>query len=35
DTATARGDLALSNGDLRELLGRPTTPLVDSLRTLV
>lgn len=35
DVATAKGELALSNGDLRGLIGRPTTPLADSLRTLV
>ncbi|MDX6278429.1 MAG: hypothetical protein QOJ72_2557 [Nocardioidaceae bacterium] len=35
DVATAKGDLAYSNGDLRDLIGRPTTPLAESLRTLV
>ncbi|KAA1400316.1 SDR family oxidoreductase [Aeromicrobium ginsengisoli] len=34
DAATAKGDLALTNGDLRALLGRPTTPLVETLRAL-
>lgn len=34
DVATANGDLELSNGDLRGLIGRPTTPLVESLRAL-
>jgi len=35
DSATAKGELALANGDLRALIGRPTTPLVESLRALV
>jgi len=34
DAATAQGDLALTNGDLRALLGRPTPPLVETLRAL-
>ena len=35
DVATAKGELALANGDLSSLIGRPTTPLVESLRALV
>ena len=35
DVATAKGDLALSNGDLSDVIGRPTTPLAESLRALV
>ena len=35
DVATAKDDLAYSNGDLRDLIGRPTTPLAESLRALV
>jgi NAD(P)H dehydrogenase (quinone) len=35
DVATAKGELAYSNGDLRDLIGRPTTPLAESLRALV
>lgn len=35
DTATARGDLAPTTGELAALIGRPTTPLVESLRALV
>lgn len=35
DVATAKGELAFSNGDLRGLIGRPTTPLAESLRALV
>jgi NAD(P)H dehydrogenase (quinone) len=35
DAATAKGELELSNGDLSDLLGRPTTPLAESLRALV
>ncbi|MEV7395570.1 SDR family oxidoreductase [Aeromicrobium sp. NPDC092404] len=34
DAATAKGDLALANGDLSALIGRPTTPLVETLRRL-
>lgn len=34
DTATARGDLAETTGELAGLIGHPTTPLIDSLRTL-
>ncbi|GIG23227.1 NAD(P)-dependent oxidoreductase [Cellulomonas chitinilytica] len=33
DEATRRGDLADATADLRTLIGRPTTPLVDALRT--
>lgn len=32
DVATARGDLADADGSLAALIGRPTTPLADSLR---
>jgi NAD(P)H dehydrogenase (quinone) len=32
DEATRRGDLADATADLRTLIGRPTTPLVDALR---
>ena len=35
DVATAKGELAYSNGDLRDLIGHPTTPLAESLRALV
>lgn len=33
DEGTRRGDLADATGDLRTLIGRPTTPLVDALRS--
>lgn len=35
DTSTANGDLALANGELAQLIGHPTTPLVETLRALV
>ncbi|MCW2801592.1 MAG: NAD(P)-dependent oxidoreductase [Aeromicrobium sp.] len=35
DVATAKGELAYSNGDLSDLIGHPTTPLAESLRALV
>jgi NAD(P)H dehydrogenase (quinone) len=34
DQGIARGDLADASGDLSRLIGRPTTPLADTLRTL-
>ena len=34
DEGTARGDLAETTADLRTLIGRPTTPLADTLRAL-
>jgi NAD(P)H dehydrogenase (quinone) len=34
DASTAKGELALANGDLGSLIGRPTTPLVETLRAL-
>jgi NAD(P)H dehydrogenase (quinone) len=34
DEGTARGDLAATTDDLRTLIGRPTTPLAATLRTL-
>ena len=34
DEGTARGDLAETTSDLRTLIGRPTTPLADTLRAL-
>lgn len=34
DEGTARGELDVTTADLRTLIGRPTTPLVDTLRTL-
>ncbi|PYE47932.1 SDR family oxidoreductase [Deinococcus yavapaiensis] len=33
DAGIERGDLATSSGDLRRLIGRPTTPLADALHT--
>jgi NAD(P)H dehydrogenase (quinone) len=33
DAAIARGELAHTPGDLRRLLGRPTTPIADSIST--
>jgi NAD(P)H dehydrogenase (quinone) len=35
DADIARGELADATSDLRDLIGRPTTPLVDALRGLV
>ncbi|MFC4640408.1 SDR family oxidoreductase [Deinococcus hohokamensis] len=32
DTGIVRGDLATNSGDLRRLIGRPTTPLADALK---
>ena len=34
DAATEKGELALVTGDLSSLLGRPTTPLAETLRAL-
>ena len=34
DADIRRGDLADATGDLRDLIGRPTTPLLDGLRAL-
>ena len=33
DVALARGDLLVESGDLSRLIGRPTTPLADAIRT--
>ena len=33
DVAVARGDLLVESGDLSRLIGRPTTPLADAIRT--
>lgn len=33
DAAIARGELAATPGDLRTLIGRPTTPITDSIRS--
>ena len=35
DSGIKQGDLELATGDLSALLGRPTTPIADTLRTLV
>jgi NAD(P)H dehydrogenase (quinone) len=35
DTGTRAGELSSTTGDLSRLIGRPTTPLVETLRTLV
>ncbi|KOX16339.1 SDR family oxidoreductase [Nocardiopsis sp. NRRL B-16309] len=35
DTGTREGELAATTGELSRLIGRPTTPLVETLRTLV
>lgn len=35
DEATARGDLDTDSTDLADLIGRPTTPLVDAIRAAV
>jgi NAD(P)H dehydrogenase (quinone) len=32
DAAIARGELAATSGQLRRLIGRPTTPIADSIR---
>jgi NAD(P)H dehydrogenase (quinone) len=34
DAGISRGELELATGDLHALIGRPTTPLVETLRTL-
>jgi len=34
DADIRRGDLADATSDLRDLIGRPTTPLLDGLRAL-
>jgi NAD(P)H dehydrogenase (quinone) len=33
DAAIACGELAYTSGDLRRLIGRPTTPIADSIAT--
>jgi NAD(P)H dehydrogenase (quinone) len=35
DASIARGELALATGDLSALIGRPTTPIVETFRAAV
>ena len=34
DASIQRGDLSLTSGDLSALIGRPTTPIAETLRTV-